>query len=103
MTTRTAPLEYGTAQRHVSRPAMNAKAIGRRLARLEQAREQAYANWVMSLTDDELDAFCKAIPPDERAAFDALTDAELERLAAGRMSKLEWRQHLHRARRTNAT
>jgi hypothetical protein len=52
----------------------------------------------MSLSDDEFEAFLQRIPPDERAAYDAMTDDELERLAAGRMSKLEWRQHLRNAR-----
>ena len=78
---------------------MNAKAIGRRVARLEQA----YGDWVASLSDDELDAFLQRIPPDERAAYDAMTDDELERLAAGRMSKGEWRTRLQRARHANGT
>jgi hypothetical protein len=77
---------------------MNTKAIGRRLARLEQDARARQTAWVLSLTDDELDALCKAIPPDERAAYEAMTDTELERLAAGRMSKLEWHQHLRNAR-----
>ncbi len=83
--------------------AMNAKAIGRHLARLEQAATAASVAWVLSLTDDELDALCKAIPPDERAAYDAMTDAELERLASGRMPTVEWQRRLQDARRTNGT
>jgi hypothetical protein len=78
---------------------MNAKAIGRRLARLEQA----YIDRVLSLTDDELDAFLQRIPSDERAAFDAMTDDELERLAAGRMSTVEWQRRLQDASGTNGT
>jgi len=57
----------------------------------------------MSLSDDEFDALCKAIPPDERAAYDAMTDDELERLAAGRMPLAEWQRRLQDARRTNGT
>jgi hypothetical protein len=83
--------------------AMNAKAIGRRLARLEQDARARQTAWVLSLTDDEFDAFYKAIPPDERAAFDAMTDDELERLAAGRMPSAEWQRRLQDARRTNGT
>ena len=83
--------------------AMNAKAIGRRLARLEQDARARQTAWVMSLTDDELDAFLQRIPLDERAAFDALTDDELERLAAGRMPLAEWQRRLQDARRTNGT
>ena len=83
--------------------AMNAKAIGRRVARLEQDARARQTAWVLSLTDDEFDAFYKAIPPDERAAFDALTDDELERLAAGRMPLAEWQRRLQDARRTNGT
>ena len=83
--------------------AMNAKAIGRRLARLEQDARARQTAWVMSLSDDEFDAFYKAIPPDEWAAFDAMTDDELERLAAGRMPNVEWQRRLQDARRTNGT
>ncbi len=71
-------------------------AIARRLAALEQA----YTAWVQTLTIDELDELCSTIPPAERAALDALTDAELERLAAGRMSRDEW-QHLQNRTRAN--
>ncbi len=54
--------------------------------------------WVAGLSDDELDALCSAVPPDVSAAFDAMTDDELERLAAGRMPNDEWQRHLYRAR-----
>ncbi len=83
--------------------AMNAKAIGRRLARLEQAATAASAAWVASLSDDEFDALYNRIPPDERAAFDAMTDDELERLADGRMPTVEWQRRLQDARRANGT
>jgi len=82
---------------------MNAKAIGRRLARLEQDARARQTAWVMALSDDELDAFLQRIPPDERAAFDALTEDELERLAAGRMSNVEWQRRLQDARHANGT
>jgi len=78
---------------------MTTKPLARRLARLEQA----YGDWVASLSDDELDTFLQRIPPDERAAFDAMTDDELERLADGRMQKGEWRTRLQRARHANGT
>jgi hypothetical protein len=77
---------------------MNAKPLARRLARLEQAAADASTAWLASLSDDELDAFCKAIPPDEQAAFDAMTDDELEQLADGRMQKAEWQRRLQAAR-----
>jgi hypothetical protein len=83
--------------------AMNAKAIGRRLARLEQDARARQTAWVHSLSEAELDALCKAIPPDERAAYDAMTDAELERLAGGRMPNAEWQRRLQDARRANGT
>ncbi len=79
-------------------PAMNAKAIGRRLARLEQDARARQTAWVLSLTGDELDVLIASIPPDIRAAYDAMTLDELERLADGRMSKAECQRRLHRAR-----
>jgi hypothetical protein len=82
---------------------MNTKAIGRRLARLEKDARARQTAWVMSLSDDEFDALCKAIPPDERAAYEAMTDADVERVAAGRMSRAEWQRRLQDARRTNGT
>ena len=82
---------------------MNTKAIGRRLARLEQDARARQKAWVMSLSDDEFDAFLQRIPLDERAAFDAMTEAELERLASGRMPIAEWQRRLQDARRTNGT
>ncbi len=78
--------------------AMNAKAIGRRLVRLEQDARARQIAWVASLSDDEFDALLQRIPPDERAAYDAMTDDELERLASGRMPSAEWQRRLHRAR-----
>jgi hypothetical protein len=82
---------------------MNTKAIERRLARLEQDARARQTAWVMSLSDDEFDAFLQRIPLDERAAFDAMTEAELERLASGRMPIAEWQRRLQDARRTNDT
>ncbi len=82
---------------------MNTKAIGRRVARLEQDARARQTAWVMSLSDDEFDALCKAIPPDERAAYDAMTDADVDRVAAGRMSRAEWQRRVQDARRTNGT
>ncbi len=82
---------------------MNTKAIGRRLARLEQDARARQTAWVMSLSDDEFDAFYKAIPPDERAAYEAMTDADVERVASGRMPNAEWQRRLQDARRTNGT
>jgi hypothetical protein len=79
------------------------KPLARRLARLEQDARARQTAWVMSLTDDEFDAFYKAIPPDERAAYEAMTDADVERVAAGRMSNVEWQRRLQDARRTNDT
>lgn len=65
---------------------MNTKTLVRRVARLEQNARTAYAAWLETLTDAELDELCTAIPADERAALDTLTDDELERLVAGCMS-----------------
>ena len=79
------------------------KPLARRLVRLEQDACARQAAWVMSLSDDAFDAFYKAIPPDERAAFDAMTDDELERLAAGRMPTVEWQRRLQDARQHEAT
>jgi hypothetical protein len=83
--------------------AMNAKAIGRRLARLEQDARARQTAWVHSLSEAELDALCNRIPPDERAAYDAMTLDDLERLASGRMPGVEWQRRLQDARRTNGT
>ena len=82
---------------------MSTKAIGRRVARLEQDARARQTAWVLSLTGDELDALIATIPPDERAAYDAMTDDELGRLAAGRMPSAEWQRRLQDARRTNGT
>ncbi len=79
------------------------KPLARRLACLEQDARARQKAWVMSLSDDEFDALCKAIPPDERAAYEAMTDADVERLADGRMSNVEWQRRLQDARRTNGT
>jgi hypothetical protein len=57
----------------------------------------------MALSDDEFDALLQRIPLDERAAFDALTDDELERLADGRMPTVEWQRRLQDARCANGT
>jgi hypothetical protein len=82
---------------------MNAKAIGRRVSRLEQDARARQTAWVLSLTDDELDAFLQRMPLDERAAYDAMTDDELERLADGRMPTVEWQRRLQDARHANGT
>jgi hypothetical protein len=79
------------------------KPLARRLVRLEQDARARQTAWVHSLSEAELDALCKAIPPDERAAYDAMTDDELERLASGRMPTVEWQRRLQDARRTNGT
>jgi len=74
------------------------KSLACRLARLEQDAHARHTAWVASLSDDELDAFCNRIPPDERAAYDAMTHDELERLANGRMPNAEWQRRLQDAR-----
>ena len=71
---------------------MSTNAIVRRLARLEQAAYDARVAYAAALSDDELDALVATIPPDIRAAYDAMTLDELERLADGRMSNAEWRR-----------
>jgi hypothetical protein len=73
------------------------KTLALRLARLEQDALAASVAWVASLSDDELDAFLAKLPPDELAAYEAMTDDELERLANGRMPVAEQQRHLHRA------
>ncbi len=82
---------------------MSTNAIARRLARLEQDARARQIAWVASLSDDEFDVLYNCIPPDERAAFDAMTDAELGRLAAGRMPSAEWQRRLQDSRRANGT
>jgi hypothetical protein len=79
------------------------KPLARRLARLEQDARARQKAWVLSLSDDEFDALLQRIPPDERAAYEAMTDADVERLAAGRMSNVEWQRRLQDARRTHGT
>jgi hypothetical protein len=74
------------------------KPLARRLARLELDARARQTVWVASLSDDELDALCNRIPPDERAAYDAMTLDELERLADGRMPNAEWQRRLQDAR-----
>jgi hypothetical protein len=78
---------------------MTTNALARRLARLEQA----YGDWVASLSDDAFDALLKRVPPVRLAVFDAMTDDELKRFNSGRMSNVEWRWHLRRARRANGS
>jgi hypothetical protein len=79
------------------------KPLARRLVRLEQDARARQTAWVHSLSEAELDALCNRIPPDERAAYDAMTLDDLERLANGRMQKAEWQRRLHDARRANGT
>jgi hypothetical protein len=66
------------------------------------ALEQAYLAHLETLTDAELDELCSKIPPAERAAFDALTLDELERLANGRMPNAEWQRLQNRTRANGA-
>jgi hypothetical protein len=82
---------------------MSTNAIVRRLARLEQAAHDARVAYAAALSDDELDALIATIPLDIRAAYDAMTLDELERLAAGRMPTVEWQRRLQDARRANGT
>ncbi len=77
---------------------MSTNAIWRRVARLEQDARARQTACAAALSDDELDALVASIPPDIRAAYDAMTLDELERLADGRMPKAEWQRRLHRAR-----
>src|SRR5687767_5906772 len=81
--------------------AMNSKATARRLARLEQQSVASYAAWLATLSEAELEALCADIPPDERAAFAAMTEADAERLIHGRMSQAEWQRRLEDARNAN--
>ncbi len=74
------------------------KPLARRLARLEQDARARYTAWVATLSAAELDALCNRIPPDERAAYEAMTDDDLERLASGRMSNAEQQRRLQDAR-----
>jgi hypothetical protein len=75
---------------------MNTKAIAQRVVRLERAASAASRAWAATLTDAELDEYYNAIPAHIRATYDGMTDAELERLATGRMSRVEWQRHQQR-------
>ncbi|HZG68587.1 MAG TPA: hypothetical protein VEZ12_17720 [Herpetosiphonaceae bacterium] len=83
---------------------MSYKQMQRRLEELEAKRaEQERAEsqaWVESLSHAELEAWCADFAerdPASAAAFEAMSEEELDRAAAGRMSEAEWQQHLERA------
>jgi hypothetical protein len=82
---------------------MNYKPLARRLARLEQDAYARHAAWLATLSDAELDALVAATPAYVRAAYAAMTDDDLERLASGRMSNAEQERRLQDARQHDAT
>ena len=83
---------------------MGYRDMARRLEELEAKRaEQERAEqqaWVDSLSDEDLDRYVADYAerdPVGNAAVEALSEADLERLAAGTMPDAEWQQHLERA------
>ncbi len=84
---------------------MSYKQMQRRLEELEAKRAEqeraAQRAWVENLSEAELEAWCADYAerdPVGNAAVEALSEADLERLAAGTMPDAEWQQHLERAR-----
>ncbi len=83
---------------------MSYKQMSRRLEELEAKREQqeraAHQAWLESLSFEELERHVAKIAerdPVGSAAIEAMSEADLERLAAGTMADAEWQQHLQRA------
>lgn len=85
---------------------MSYREQARRLARLEEEAETRDLPWfafldnndLRNLSDEELEQLCQYTPPDETAALEAMSDAELTRLAAGKMPDGEWERHVAEAR-----
>ena len=77
---------------------MSYKQVARCIAELErkaaQAAEQAYTDWLKTLSEAEIDALCAADAEDDPAgyaAMKAMSEAELDHvIATGRMSAREW-------------
>jgi AraC-like DNA-binding protein len=76
---------------------MSYRRLYHKLATLEAAAAAAYERYLQSLTDAELATLCGQSPPELRAAFAALTDAELELVRAGRLTNADiLRRHARR-------
>lgn len=73
----------------------------RRLEELESKREQQerveQRVWLDSLSDVELDALCADLDPVMKAAVEALSDVDLDRLINGKMPTAEWEVHRRQA------
>ncbi len=83
---------------------MTYREMARRLEQLEAKRaEQERAEqraWIESLSDEDFDRYVADIAerdPVGYAAFEAMSDEDLDRACDGRMSEAEWQQHLARA------
>ena len=81
---------------------MSYRTMARRLEELEAKREQQeraeYQAWAESLSDAELEALLEERVPGFVVAYEALSDADRERLVEGTMTEAEWQQHLQQAR-----
>ncbi len=76
---------------------MSYKQMDRRLVDLERAAAAKHQAWLESLSYEELEVLAAEAAerdPVSSAAVDALSEADLERLAAGTMPDAEWQQHL---------
>ncbi len=83
---------------------MSYREMQRRLEQLEATREQqeraAQRAWAESLSFEELErlvADYAARDPVGKAAADAMSMPDLDRLVEGKMPDAEWEQHLERA------
>ncbi len=85
---------------------MSYRDMQRRLVDLERAAAAKQRAWIESLSDEDFDRYVADIAerdPVGYAAFEAMSDEELDRACDGRMSEAEWQQHLARAQeRINA-
>ncbi len=74
--------------------------IQRRLVDLERAAAAKQRAWIESLSDEDFDRYVADIAerdPVGYAAFEAMSDEDLDRACDGRMSEAEWQQHLAQA------
>ena len=85
---------------------MSYKQIERRLVDLERAAAAKQRAWIESLSDEDFDRYVADIAerdPVGYAAFEAMSDEDLDRACDGRMSEAEWDRILQQAKeRINA-
>jgi hypothetical protein len=80
---------------------MRYREVERRLEQLEAEARRQEQKWLESLSDEELEALCAAAPPELRAAFDAMTDDEIEQAVRDDLDEDEIIRRYHAKRQAS--